>query len=473
MHKAYNVFFVIKSDTKGHDSGTFLSFCTHIILPTIIVCLFVRLLSLLFDRLYEKRHGCRPVTYFNDVKKHLQMNIVYVISATVFSIFMLKAWKYPVIFYDVYKKPVLSAFYEQHYVNPKNVSITFPGKKRNLIVIFMESMESSYASVADGGVFDENLIPGLTALGQQNINFSGTSGLGGGENLEGTSWTAAGMISKLSGLPYFSPFSKSLDGKKQCLPGAVMLTDILAQNGYKNIFSFGSDKQFENRNLILENHHTEVHDINWYKKHGDIPRDYQVFWGFEDEKLFAIARSELTELGDGEQPFFYGMLTVDTHFPDGYKSRNCPRIYNRQIMNVIRYSDTQVCSLVDWIKEQSWYADTAIVIMGDHNFLNAPDNNFITDESQLPDAESERRWLDVIVNSSRKVSEDVQKNRQFSPYDMFPTMLESIGCTITGDALGFGRSLYTGRPTLVEQYGAGTLNTELMRRTTEYEALKK
>ena len=473
MHKAYNVFFVVKSDTKGHDSGTFLSFCEHVILPAFIVCLVVRLLSFLFDRLYEKKHDRRPVTYFNDVKKHLQMNIVYVVSATVFTIFMLKAWKYPVIFYEVHKKPVLSAFYEQNYVDPKNVSITFPAKKRNLVVIFMESMESSYASIEDGGVFEDNLIPGLTALGQENINFSGTSKLGGGENLEGTSWTAAGMISKLGGLPYFSPFSKGPDGKTECLPEAVLITDILAQNGYKNIFSIGSDKQFENRDVILEDHHTEVHDINWYKKHGDIPPDYQVFWGFEDEKLFTVARSELADLGSGDQPFFYGMLTVDTHFPDGYKSRECPQIYKRQIMNVIRCSDTQVCSLINWMKEQSWYGNTTIVIMGDHNFLNAPDNNFIAAESPLPDAESKRRWLDIIINSSVKASQTVQKNRQFSPYDMFPTMLESIGCTAEGGALGFGRSLYTGRKTLVEQYGADTLNTELMQRTAEYEALKK
>ena len=211
MQRAYNVFFVVKSDTKGHDSGTLVSFFIHVLIPTFIVCITIRLFSFLFDKLYEKRHNSRPITYFNDIQKHLQMNIVYVISATVFSIFMLKAWKYPLIFYEVHKKPVQSAFYEQNYVNPKNVPVKFPDRKRNLVIIFMESMESSYASIADGGVFEENLIPGLTGLGRENINFSGTSKLGGGENLEGTSWTAAGMISKLGGLPYFFPFSKDPD----------------------------------------------------------------------------------------------------------------------------------------------------------------------------------------------------------------------------------------------------------------------
>jgi len=252
-----------------------------------------------------------------------------------------------------------------------------------------------------------------------------------------------------------------------------MLTDILAANGYTNVFSIGSDKRFENRDIILENHHTAVHDIQWYKKYNYVPSDYQIFWGFEDEKLFALARSELSNLAEEQQPFFYGMLTVDTHFPDGFKSDCCPSPYKRQIMNVVRYSDVQVCSLVSWIREQPWYADTTIVIMGDHNYLNAPDNNFITQESPLPDAESHRRWIDVIINSPENVSERVQKNRHFSPYDMYPTMLESIGCRVEGHALGFGRSLFTGQETLVEQYGAARLNSELMRRTVEYEALKK
>ena len=386
---------------------------------------------------------------------------------------MLKAWKYPVIFYQVHRKPVKSEFYEKNYVNPSNVKITFPDKKRNLVVIFMESMESSYTSIQEGGLFTENLIPCLTELGTQNINFSETDKLGGGENLEGTSWTSAGLISKLSGLPYFNPFVKLPGGEKACLDGAVTITDILAGHGYKNVFSFGSDKQFENRDTFLENHNVEIHDINWYKKNGDIPPNYKIFWGFEDEKLFAAAKKELSELGNSGRPFFYGMLTVDTHFPDGYKCPLCPALYKRQIENVIACADNQVCSLIEWMKRQDWYAGTTIVIMGDHCFLNAPDNNFIVEESPVPDAESKRRWLDIIINSALKASKNVQKNRRFSPYDMFPTMLESIGCTVKGHALGFGRSLYTGEKTLVEQYGAEYVNTELMRRTAEYEELKK
>ena len=473
MHKAYTVFFVVKSDTKGHDSGTFLSFFLHIILPVVILYISAVLIDYAVSAVYKHFHGRPPHFILSDPGRCLQYSIIACVSASVFAVFMLKAWKYPVIFWRVHEPPVHSEFYDTEYTDPSDVKVTFPEKKRNLVYIFMESMESSYCSFDDGGVFVNNLIPNLEKLGNENINFSATENLGGGLNLEGTSWTAAGIFSKMSGLPYFSPFSRDAHGKKTCMPGAVTLTDILRDNGYRTVFALGSDKQFENRDTFLENHSVEIHDINWYKEHGFIPKNYQIFWGFEDKKLYSIAKQELSELGQSGGPFCYGMLTVDTHFPDGYKCPLCPAGEERQIMNVIRCADSQVADLVAWIKEQSWYDNTVIVITGDHCYLNAPDNNFISEESPLPDAEQQRRWLDIILNSSLKASKDVQKNRQFSPYDMFPTVLESMGCRIQGRALGFGRSLYSGEKTVVEKYGADRVNNELMQRTKEYDALKK
>ena len=42
-------------------------------------------------------------------------------------------------------------------------------KKRNLIYIFMESMETSCASKEEGGFFEQNHIPELTKLAKKNI----------------------------------------------------------------------------------------------------------------------------------------------------------------------------------------------------------------------------------------------------------------------------------------------------------------
>ena len=69
----------------------------------------------------------------------------------------------------------VSTFIEDNYVDPRSVTLTIPDKKKNLIYIFLESVEMTYADKEDGGAFEENVIPDLTELAQENEDFSGDS----------------------------------------------------------------------------------------------------------------------------------------------------------------------------------------------------------------------------------------------------------------------------------------------------------
>lgn len=60
---------------------------------------------------------------------------------------------------------------EDNYVDPARARMTFPEQKRNLIYIYLESMESTYADKANGGAFDKNYIPELTQLAADNVSF--------------------------------------------------------------------------------------------------------------------------------------------------------------------------------------------------------------------------------------------------------------------------------------------------------------
>ena len=70
-----------------------------------------------------------------------------------------------------------SDLYEREYRDPDSVQITFPEEKRNLIYIYMESMETSYLSQELGGGLPYNLIPELTELAKTYINFSHNDGV--------------------------------------------------------------------------------------------------------------------------------------------------------------------------------------------------------------------------------------------------------------------------------------------------------
>lgn len=463
MHLNRTVFFVMTTDVSGHDSGTGLSILKGFVIPAIIVFIIFKIILLLLKKIkisFEKR-------------KIFFISVIYCVFSLLLAIFILKAWRYPLIANEVKGKPIDSEFYKENYINIEDAKIIPPENKRNLIVIFMESMESSYVDIEQGGLFEKTPISHIQELAEKNINFSQNDKIGGGMNLEGTSWTVGGLISKLTAVPYFSPFENK-NGKIVCLENAVSLTDILYEQGYRIIFSMGSEKKFENRDIFLESHHNDVHDINWYKEQKMIPNDYQVFWGFEDLKLYDVARTELDTLGKSAEPFCFQMLTVDTHFPSGFKCEACKGNFDKQIMNVLECADNLVFDFIQWIENQSWYDNTTIVILGDHCYLNAPKNNFIEEESPFDKkvVNNSRRFFNLIINPFTEISKEEQKNRDFSSYDIMPTILESLGNRIEGGGIALGRSLLGKEPTLIEEFGKETVEKETMKKTIQYEELK-
>ena len=89
----------------------------------------------------------------------------------------------------IYDALVESELFENHYVDPDAVEITFPEEKRNLVYIMLESMEISYLSKELGGAVEHNLIPELYRIALENTNFSHNAGVGGFHETSGASWT--------------------------------------------------------------------------------------------------------------------------------------------------------------------------------------------------------------------------------------------------------------------------------------------
>lgn len=293
--------------------------------------------------------------------------------------------------------------------------------------------------------------------------------------MEGTNWTIAGLVSKFGGAP-LNPFYMDANpsGLNSFLPNLVTLTDILRSQGYNQRFIFGSDKRFASRDAFFAEHgEVEVHDIAWYKSQGLLPEDYKVFWGFEDAKLYDFAKMELVELAASESPFFFGMLTVDTHSPQGYVCSGCVVDHaDSQIKNVIQCADRQIGCFVEWLSAQPFYESTTVVLLGDHLFMDTDSSNlygeYVVHDNfggGVANAASTRRWLNIFINSAKEPQR--QYGRQFSSFDMFPTILEAMGVRVP-DGAGFGRSLFSGEETLLEKYDIEYVNTEIMKNATQY-----
>lgn len=356
-----------------------------------------------------------------------------------------------------------SSFIEENYVSPYEVNLEFPQEKRNLIYIFLESMENTFADTSVGEPIFENCIPELTKLAEENVNFSHTKELGGAYSYLGTTWTAAAMATQTSGVPIKVVVAADEDtygAEEDFLPGVVSIGDVLEKYGYNQTLLVGSDAEFHGRQPYFVKHgNYNIVDIDSLKAEGRLPEDYHEWWGFEDQKLFAFAREEVSKLASQEAPFNFTMLTCDTHFPDGYVCDLCQEEYEDQYSNVLACSSRQVYEFVEWIKAQPFYENTTIVISGDHLTM---DNDFLEEIDQ----EYERTIYNCIINAP--VEPINEKNRKFGTMDMFPTTLAAMGVKIEGECLGLGTNLFSEKATLTEVYGFDLLNEEMQKRSEFY-----
>lgn len=351
--------------------------------------------------------------------------------------------------------------YEEEYVEPTEVAITAPEKKLNLIYIYLESMEITYASPAEGGVQETNLLPHLTALARENLHFAGTDGISGMYSLSGLNWTMASLLAQTAGIPFAFPVSgNAMDTVAVFAPKMTALGDILQQNGYTQEFLCGSDASYAGRRKYFVQHGDyQIYDLFTAREQGVIDEDYYVWWGFEDTILFDIARDEATRLSESDAPFNLTLLTVDLHHLGGYVCDQCGSTSEEDTANVVTCTDRQVADFIDWCREQPFFEDTTIVLVGDHPRMDTMLVEGVSDD--------QRMLYNCILNAAAPV-EGSTENRIFTAMDMFPTTLSAMGFDIEGDRLGLGVDLFSSQPTLAERLGVYELELELNRESSFY-----
>lgn len=347
-----------------------------------------------------------------------------------------------------------SNFIAKEYVKPEKAKIELPEEKRNLIYIFLESMETTYYSVQDGGLSQYDLIPEISKLAKENTNFSDTDKLGGAYTLYGTTWTVGAMTAQTAGVPLKLSIEDNAMGEySKFLGGAYSIGQVLQKNGYHNYLLLGSDATFGGRRNLFEQHgNYEIWDFE--SARAENKADEQIWWGFTDDQLFEYAKEKVSYLSEQEEPFNFTMLTADTHFPDGYRCKDCPNKWDEQYKDVISCSSKKVGDFIKWLQKQDFYDNTTIVIAGDH--LTMQSNFFELEEGQ----DYQKKVVNLIINPAIKAE---NTNRIYSTMDLYPTTLAALGANIEGNKLGLGTNLFSNEETLIEKYGLEYVNDELMK----------
>ncbi|MDO5722732.1 MAG: LTA synthase family protein [Actinomycetaceae bacterium] len=359
---------------------------------------------------------------------------------------------------------VRSNFIAENYVAPSAQILKFPDKPKNFIHIYLESMENSYYSQEQGGYLEQDLMPELAKLTDENTTFSHTDKYGGPRQTYGANHSLAGMMNFQAGVPMI-PYFNSTVGGRISYADFTTIGDILHEQGYANSFMLGTWAGWYDMGDYFRKHGDfQIFDLQTARERKLVPSDYMVWWGIEDDKLYEYAKDEMTRLGEGNQPFYFILENADTHPNGGYVSpRMTQTPSSKQYGNVIHYSQGEVVELVRWIQAQPWYKDTVIVVTGDHKSM---DNEFFVGW----DPSYERTVVNMIVNAAvPDPGRGRTHQRDFAPFDFFPTILASLGVKIEGDRLGLGTNLYSDKPTLLEEHGFEYVDRELRKRSDFYE----
>lgn len=457
--------FYLTNGAANGDMGVYFV-ALKVCLPFFVAIFFI-LISLFYNILIDKKIYLK-LRLFKSKKRKIKLypinfvinhkiifTIVYVVVALVLAVYNLQIFTYSVNNFTE------TTFIEDNYVAPKSQNIQF-NEKRNLIYIYVESLETTFFTKEQGGEWDKEVMPELYDLlyDQDSTFFSHNEKATGMKMAFGSSWTTAGIVGNSTGLPFKVPIGDNEYHSENFMNGAYAIGDILKDNGYYNEVISGATTSFGGIKEFYTKHgQYEIVDMDSLHNYGfNIKESDKGPWGFNDDYLFRTAKQRLETISKNNQPFNMTLITIDTHPTDGFVGNYTLNKYSDQYENVYATTSKLIYDFVNWVKSQEYYKDTTIIIVGDH--LNMQANYFKNVDG------SNRYIYNVIINSAAKTKNT--KNRTFTSFDMYPTTLASLGADIKDDRLGLGVNLYSYKRTLPEKYGFYDFDCAIKRKSQFY-----
>lgn len=377
--------------------------------------------------------------------------------------------------YDVPKVPKVlpedKGFFGSNYVAASSSTVIAPEERKNIMLVFMESMEQTFSN---GRFCGANLIPFLSETASFNISFDNY------RDGYATNWTQASLVAAMTGIPSSYLYGRKSQGKdlndagaglKNWMRGVYSIGEILRDNGYERLFVQGGSLAFSGTGDFLNEHGFKGRAFGTaeLKEYGKS----ETSWGIEDRDIYGIFEDKLAKLPK-DRPFFAVMATIDTHHynvPD-----YAPIMFDMRSKDVIYYADSLMKDFLNWFYLQPYAKDTVLIIIGDHLRMSGGPKSGSGFLKTVP--KSKRRIYNVFINASLPGCSDataenckIDRNRTFTQIDMFPTILEAAGFTLPNHRLGLGVSVFSEEKTLVEKYGETSLRQQLRKNSPLYSAL--
>nr|WP_298414125.1 sulfatase-like hydrolase/transferase [uncultured Halomonas sp.] len=323
-----------------------------------------------------------------------------------------------------------------------------PESPPNLIILYLESIEGTYADATRfGDVYDD-----LNVLGKRGLVFKGV------RQSENTGWTMAGMIASQCGTPLMPAgliHDHQFEPLKHVLPGVNCLGDLLSAQGYRQLYMAGASLEFAGKGLFYEGHGFD----KALGRHQLEPRlddpAYLNSWGLNDDSLLDMAVAEVSKLAQQPGPFTFVTLTLSGHPPYGYPARSCLERQGEfdgvDILYSVKCSAWLARRFIEQLESRGLLENTLVMVASDH--LSMKNSAWL----QLIEGPRENTLIMFGNDLPKKVI-----HREATTMDILPTLLEAMGFTIPSHRAGLGASLLSPAQTLVERHGLEDLNTRML-----------
>ena len=300
------------------------------------------------------RHSTRPITLSNAgeyVKDPKDISIVLNTPFTLMRTFGKTKVQRVTYFTD-------TAALEKVYSPVHIPNDTIPFKKKNVVVIILESFSKEFFGTfnrdKENGTY-KGYTPFLDSLVEHSLTFE-YSFANGRKSIDGLPSVVSSIPSL--GVPYFlSPYSGNRINS---------LASLLGEKGYHTSFFHGAPNGSMGFQAFMNL--AGVKEYYGMTEYGN-DDDFDGLWGIWDDKFFRFYARKLDEF---PQPFMSTIFTVTSHHPfvipkefeDDFKEGPLP------IHKCVRYTDYTLKEFFESVSRMPWYNNTVFVITADHTSSN-------------------------------------------------------------------------------------------------------
>ncbi len=430
---------------KGADSSLSMPFYKIAIIPIFFILLyfFISKSLILLGKNSKFQAYSSPFLWFDKIVKAKRFLFCLLLSSTV--LFCIKT---DVISYA--KSNFSQDYFSPLYFNPENIMFKNQQNKKNLLLIYVESLENNLNNQA---IHKSNLIEPIDNLAGIKIPKFYPA--------PGTGWSIAGMVSSQCSVPIKLNYGRFPTNDGKFLPNVICLGDVLNEYGYKQYFLAGHDLALSSTGKFYKNHgYTNNFGMNEWMERGVSESNFTGFGhGIHDDVLLNEAEKIMKKNQASQQPFNLTLITVDTHATDGFPSNNCTvEEQNSGYEGAFKCSAKFIANFIKKLESKNLLENTIVVILGDHPFMESPEKS-----ASFPDPR-------YVYIKYRYPQNKLPLRDKMTHFDVAPSILDLMGLLEPSNTkFGLGYSVFSEKNGLdYNQYFNQVTNKNILNQSETY-----